>query len=167
MCLSFLITGTGTVRWRAEGAGLGSQRELSPEIMSPPRTRRRRRRSWLGKRADTTYHIPECTVPVFYTLLRLTVHTGFKSRRLLTLFFDHTDRAVDEIQATNLYTTKLCTTGMLFTPKAYQGSEKSTVDLSFSLSYFSKEVEVRDKVPVTFLRLSVRLSVITGCVCQI
>ena len=30
MCLSFLITGTGTVRWRAEGAGLCSQSELSP-----------------------------------------------------------------------------------------------------------------------------------------
>ena len=27
------------------------------------------------------------------------------------------------------HTTKLCTTGMLFTPKAFQGSEKSTVDL--------------------------------------
>jgi len=31
------------------------------------------------------------------------------------------------------HTTKICTTGMLFTPKAFQGSEKSTVDLFFSL----------------------------------
>ncbi len=65
-------------------------------------------------------------------------------------------------------TTKLCITGMLFTPKAFQGSEKSTVDLSFSLSYFSKEVEVRDKFPAHFLSpsvcLSVCLSVITECV---
>ena len=52
-------------------------------------------------------------------------------------------------------TTKLCITGMLFTTKAFQGSEKSTVDLSFSLSYFSKEVEVRDKFPAHFLSLSV------------
>ena len=38
MCLSFLITGTGTgtVRWRAEGAG----------------------RSWLAKRAEPGTHVP-------------------------------------------------------------------------------------------------------------
>ncbi len=46
----FHFTGTGTVRWRAEGAGLGSQSELSPELMSPSRIRRRRRRSWLAKK---------------------------------------------------------------------------------------------------------------------
>ena len=46
----FHFTGTGTVRWRAEGAALGSQSELSPELMSPSRIRRRRRRSWLAKK---------------------------------------------------------------------------------------------------------------------
>ena len=137
---------------------------------------RRRRRSWLAKRAEPGTHVPnthtdgaegaalgsqsEPTLHIIYRYRYIytatTVHTGLESRRLLTLFFDHTDRAVDEIQATNLYTTKLCTTGMLFTPKAYQGSEKSTVDLSFSLSYFSKEVEVRDDFPVTIFRRSVR-----------
>ena len=55
---------------------------------------------------------------------------------------------------------------MLFTPKAFQGSEKSTVDLSFSLSYFRKEVEVRDKFPAHFMSPSVSQSVITGCVCH-
>ncbi len=48
-------------------------------------------------------------------------------------------------------TTKLWITGMLFTPKAFQGSEKSTVDLY----YFSKDVEVRVKFPADFLRPSV------------
>ena len=88
---------------------------------------RRRRRSWLAKRAEPGTHVPTThkapkapllarrakrhfisytTVPVpVYTLLRLTVHTGFKSRRLLTLFFsffDHTGRAAEIQQATVL-----------------------------------------------------------------
>ena len=75
----FRFTGTGTVRWRAEGAGLGSQSELSPELMSPPRKRRRRRRSWLAKRADTSYHKILYGYRYRYTgtLTATTVHTGF------------------------------------------------------------------------------------------
>ena len=101
MCASNLMTGTGTVRWRAEGAGLGSQSELSPELMSPPRTRRRRRRFWLAKRADTSYHIP---VPVYTAT---TVHTGrfgipMTADSIFFSFFDHTGRGADEIQATVL-----------------------------------------------------------------
>ena len=130
MCVTDLITGTGTVRWRAEGAALGSQSELSPELMSPSRIRRLRKKAiflfvslppqllggvggWAGGGAARGCPTPE-----------------------------------------PFHTTKICTTGMLFTPKAFQGSEKSTVDLSFSL--LTKEgVEVRDKFPAHFLSPSV------------
>ena len=74
MCLSFLITSTGTVRWRAEGAALGSQSELSPELMSPPRTHGAEGAAALGSQSEPTLHIPGIIYRYRYTLLRL--HIG-------------------------------------------------------------------------------------------
>jgi len=112
----FHFTGTGTVRWRAEGAALGSQSELSPELMSPSRIRRRRRRSWLAKKR------------FFYLCLCPHNYWGGGVEE------DWAGRAARGCPTPEpFHTTKICTTGMLFTPKAFQGSEKSTVDLSFSL----------------------------------
>ena len=53
MCLSFLITGTGTVRWRADGAALGSQSEPS-----------------------TSYHIPVYIATEFFIFVSLPTTTG-------------------------------------------------------------------------------------------
>ena len=170
-----MITGTGTVRWRAEGAALGSQSELSPELMSPPRKRRRRRRSWLAKRADTSYHkiygyryrytgtllrlyipvfgIPMTADPFFFHFL--ITPAGPQTKFRLFLFLCPCPPQLWGAAGGGLggwagaargcgppfHTTKLCTTGartgMLFTLKAFQGSEKSTVDL-FSFSLLTK-----------------------------
>jgi len=135
-------TGTGTVRWRAEGAALGSQSELGPELMSPSRIRRRRRHRMaaLGSQKSDFF------ICVFAPT---TIGGGGVEE-------DWAGRAARGCPTPEpFHTTKICTTGMLFTPKAFQGSEKSTVNLSFSLSYFSKEVEVRDKFPAHFLSPSV------------
>ena len=168
--------GTGTVRWRAEGAALGSQSELSPELMSPPRKRRRRRRSWLAKRADTSYHkiygyryrytgtllrlyipvfgIPMTADPFFFHFLITPAGPQTKFRLFLFLCpcppqlwgagggeVDGWAGAARGCGPTPepFHTTKLCTTGMLFTPKAFQGSEKSTVDFILLTEYTNTE----------------------------
>ena len=96
---------------------------------------RRRRRSWLAKRAEPGTHVP-------------TTHKAPKApllarKKAIFLFVslppqllggggveeDWAGRAARGCPTPEpFHTTKICTTGMLFTPKAFQGSEKSTVD---------------------------------------
>ena len=139
-----LLYGTGWLgphqQYGAEGAALGSQSEPS-----------------------TSYHIPVYIATEFFIFVSLPTTTG-GGGRVGGRVGGGCEGLCCGPTPEPYYTTKLCTTGMLFTPKAFQGSEKSTVDLSFSLSYFSKEVEVRDKFPAHFLSPSVSPSVITGCV---
>ena len=144
-------TGTGTVRWRAEGASLGSQSELSPELMSPSRIRRRRRRSWLAKKRF--FYLCPCPPQLGGGRSGRAGGGGLRG----AVLWSHT-RALLHNQTMHYR--------YAFHAESLLGEVRSppSIYFSFSLSYFSKEVEVRDKFPVTIFCLSVSLSVITGCV---
>ena len=112
---------------------------------------RRRRRSWLAKRAEPGTH-----VPIAHTAPKAPLLARKKAIFFICVFSPTTigggggveeDRAGRAARGCGptpepFHTTKICTTGMLFTPKAFQGSEKSTVDLILLTSY-----EVRSRSP--------------------